>query len=393
MAEEEEFEFPIETDPELLLQEWVQEVQDYFPNFDPSPTSLAYRAASALCNMIGVGMDVAASVPPAIFRSMGQSLFEINPNDPMRATADTTWTAVNNAGYAPIPTGTIVSISGVLFETTQEVTFPSGTTVVTPIGIVALDEGTDANAKGGPGVAMVLEEAYDHIASVTMVGASIGGIDGETLEDYTIRLRETLRVLYPFVAVRGGDLEIIARTIPAIYRALSLDNYDLPTATSNVEGVATVILQGQDGEPVPQPVKDQYRDLIFPDDRRLVNHTLYITDPTYTTVNVNFSFTVYPGAEATVVADDAEAALAAFFNPVDWGKGVASGGPIGPDVWFNKPIISVYDIAGVLDQVVGLDRVTDITIGLGAATPTAGDKTMTGIGPLPRAGTMNGTAV
>lgn len=384
-----EFDFPIETDPDILFNNWIAEVRIYFPQFNPSPNSLAYAAARALCNMIATGTDVAAVVPPSIFRTVGSSLFEINPTDALPAVADTTWTAINNAGYDPIPAGTIVSISGVLFETTADVLFPSGTTVATPIGISALDAGTEASGLGAPGGVVTLEEGYDHVLSVTQLAATVGGQDGETTEAFTVRLRRTLRILYPFVAVSGTDLERLARTIPAVYRALSLDNYDYPTATANVAGVATVLLQGFDGLAVPAPIKDQYRALVEPDPRRLVNNVLYVQDATYVTVNSHFEFTVHPGFEPATVLAAAIAAVTDLLDKTKWGLPQSGEEPL----WTNKPIISVYDIAGRLDDVEGLDRVTLIQVGLNADPPTAGDKTMLGIAPLPVAGLITGTVV
>lgn len=384
-----EFDFPILTDPDVMFNEWVAEVRTYFPQFNPSPNSLAYATARALCNMIATGTDVAAVVPPSIFRTVGSSLFEISPLAALPATADTTWNAVDDAGYDTIPAGTVVSISGILFETTEDVAFPSGTTTVTPIGISALDEGIDANDLGSPGGVVILEEGYEYVDTVTQVATTIGGQDGETTEAFTVRLRRTLRVLYPFVAVNGTDLERIARTIPAVYRALSLDNYDYPSSTPNVAGVATVLLQGFDGLPVSSPIKDQYTALIQPDPRRLVNNVLYVEDPTYVTVNSHFEFTVHTGAEPSIVLPAAIAAVRDLLDPIKWGLPQSGEEPL----WTNKPIVSVYDIAGRLDGVEGLDRVTLIEVGLNADPPTAGDKTMAGIAPLPQPGVVTGTVV
>lgn len=385
---DDKFEFPIESDPDILLADWLEEVRQHFPNFNPAPNSLAYRSAAALASMIAVGMDVAAVVPNAIFRTVGQSLYGIQPLDPLPAVADTTWTAIDGTGHETIPAGTVLTVSGVLFETTEDILWPSGTTVVTPVGISAVDEGADANDLGVPGDPISLEEDYEFISSVVLVNKTLAGQDGETIADFMVRLRRTLRVYYPH-AVRGSDLELIARTLPGVYRALSIDNYDFPTSTPNVEGVATVFLQGFDGLAVPGPIKDDYESLILPDDRRLVNNVLYVEDPTFTPVNVNFSFTVHTGSEPAVVGVAAEAAVADLFDPIKWGLPSSGEEPL----WTNKTVVSVYDVAGALDRVEGLDRVTVITIGLNADTPTAGDKTLSGVGVLTTPGTINGTAV
>lgn len=384
-----DFDFPIRTDPDLLFNDWLAEVRVAFPQFNPSPNSLSYAVARALSHMIATGTDVAAVIPPAIFRTVISSLFEIAPYDALSAVADTTWTAIDDAGYDPIPAGTIVTIDGVLFQTTDDVLFPSGTTVVTPVGVAAMDEGAFANSLGSPGSTVVLEEGYEYIVSVTLVNSTLGGQDGETTEDFTSRARRTLRVLYPFVAVRASDLEIIARTVPGVYRALAIDLYDAPTSTPNVAGTATLLLQGFDGGAVPSIVKDAVTALIIPDSRRLVNNVLYIRDPTETPVNVTFKHTTYAGFEPASVTAAAEGAVALMFDPTRWGLPQSGEEPL----WTNKTIVSEYDIAGTLNDVEGLDRVTEIKLSLNADAVTVGDKTLTGIGPLTTPGTITGTAV
>lgn len=386
---DDDFEFPILTDPDIMLNDWLTEVRTFFPNFNPSPNSLTYAVARALSHMVATGTDVAVVVPPSIFRTVGNSLFEIAPLQPLPAVADTTWNAIDDAGYDTVPAGTIVSINGVLFETTVDVEFPSGTDVVTPVGISALDAGVAGNTIGSPGDSVTLEEGFEYVNNITLIATTIGGQDGETTDDFTVRLRRTLRVLYPFVAVRGSDLEIIARTVPGVYRALAIDNYDAPTSTPNVTGVATLLLQGFDGGPVASPVKDQVTALIIPDSRRLVNNILYLRDPAETPVNVTFSFTTFSGFEPTTVKAEAEGAVADMFDPTKWGLPSSGEEPL----WTNKPIVSVYDVAGTLDRVEGLDRVTDIKLGLNADAATAGDKNLTGLGPLTTPGTIVGTAV
>lgn len=185
--------YPITTDPDTLIQEFVEELQSYWPNWQPDQGSLSYRQAAALLNLIAEGRDLASLVPGEIFRTMGESLYNLPPNKAEPARADTTWVMRDNAGYGPIPVGTLVSVDGILFETTDEVSVPSGSTQATPIGIAALDAGAAASGLGAAGGVVELEEAFEFVAAVTLIDATSGGEDDEDQDAYMARLVDLLQ--------------------------------------------------------------------------------------------------------------------------------------------------------------------------------------------------------
>lgn len=388
--------YPIDTDPDDLLQEAIDELRSYWPNWEPNESSLAYRAMAALCRIIAEGRDVAAMVPEEIFRTIGRSLFNIAAIEATEATADTTWVMVDNAGYGPIPAGTLVSVEGRLFETTDDFSVPSGSTTETPVGIVALDAGADGSGLGAPGSAVSVEEAIDFVASVTLDAATAQGVDAEDNDLYVGRLRETLQ-LYTDTPIRASDLAKRARLRnQAVYRATAVDLYDADTDTANVEGHASVALQDENGDPVSAPVKDEVEEDLTGPEHRLLNSTIHIIDATYAFVDINFSAIAEEGSDPAEIDPAAEAAVSAMFEPNVWGL-PASGENRG---WTNKKTIRGYDIAAVINNVEGIGTVTDVQIKLRAADGvtvlrafSAADADLPGVVPLPRPGVIAGAVV
>lgn len=380
-------EFPIETDPNVLLNEVIEEVRANYPNWNPREGSLAFRAMAALCRMIAERADVAAAPQPSlIFRTLGESLHNLPPFGAFPARAETTWTAEDNAGYGPIPVGTILSIGDVLFETEDEVTFPSGTTVVGPIGIVAIDDGAAGNDLGAAAEPIDLEEQYPFVASVTLNSATSGGADAEAVDDYMARLRAELQLLTR-VPILGRDLAIRAKTHVGVERALVLDNYDAPTATHNVEGVATVVPIDSEGNNVPQATKDDLVEDLTSSGKRLLNGVIYVIDPTRTTVAVNVEAIGYPGIDVAAAEATAEEAVALLLDPANHGQP-----PSGERrEWINKTVISQFDVASAVDHTEAIDRVTMVEISLNGDAFQEADRNLPGVAPLPTVGAINVT--
>lgn len=379
-------EYPIETDPDALLQDFIAELQSYWPNYVPNEGSLAFRAASALIRMIAESREVASLIPREVFRVLGTELHGIPTDDALPATADVTMTARDNAGYGPMPAGTLLSLEGQFFETLDDVTWPSGTTVVNPVAIIATENGAASNNLGAPGDPVSLEEPFEYVASITLNATTSGGQDLEPLETYLDRLRERLTLLSPR-AITTQDLATLARSVTGVERALALKGYDPVAGTFGHEGVASVALVDAVGQPVPLATKDAVEALLLGPGDRLINSVIHMIDATYTAVDVTWEGVAYPSADLATVEAEGNAAVAALLDPNMHGQ------PLGGDerLWYQKAIISLYDVAGALDQIPGLDRVTLIEIGLAGGAQTAADHNLPGVAPLPTAGVLDGT--
>lgn len=374
--------FPLDSDPDDFLGQWLDLVRQYFPNFEPAEGSLTYRNAAALLTLLAVGIDVAANVPAEIFRTAGESLFNIRPRDGIQARADTTWTVRDGAGYS-IPAGALLSVDGALFETTDDINVAPTVTVVTPVPIVALDVGQAGSNLGAPGQVIVLEEAMEFVVTVELLSATTGGEDSETNEEYMDRLREELQLLTT-TPILPGDLAKLARTVTGVWRVAVIDLYDADTDTPNSPGHATLVLIDEAGEAVPVLTKDEVNALVTAGNRRLINAIIHVIDPTYTPVDITVDGIAYPDAVPADVAAAVETALNDFLDAGAWGLPRTGESR----EWINKTVVSLYDIAGAVDQVEGFDRATNIQIGLNGGAQASADANLPGVAPLPRVGAV-----
>jgi uncharacterized phage protein gp47/JayE len=382
---------PLVVDPSDMRDRMIRNLEARIPGWLPNIGSLdtALLEVHALEN--AALHEIASSVMDSIFRTAGASLFGLQPLDATFATADTTWTMIDAAGYT-IPAGTEVKVQvtgsdAVGFEVIEQVTVPPGSTATAAgeVQVAALVEGAAGSGLSG---AMLVVTPLDGVASIAIVGVTQGGRDAEEDADYLNRLvrriRRRDRLVLPI------DVEEAARDIPGVARALAIDNYipagpgGTPAANTAAPGALTVVAIDSLGETVSGAVKaDLLADLNANVETGFV---FYAMDPTYTTVNVTFTFTLAADSDAAVVETAAEAAVTAYLFPGSWGL------PPGGDValWLPKYKVRFGELYAVLNAVAGLDEVESLLINGAANT----DLTLGGtVARLPRPGTITGTAV
>lgn len=378
--------YPIKTDQEALIQQFVDELRVFWPNYVPSDSQLAYRGAVVLIGLIAEGLDVASLVPDEIFRTLGSKLHSLPPVEAAYATADTTWVMIDNAGYPVIPAGTLVSIDGVFFETTQDFNVPSLQTTKTPVGIKAIDAGTGPSNLGNVGAIVELEEGYSFVASITLNGPTVGGQDAEDIDTYMTRLRELFTLMTPR-AITASNLATLARTVGGVDAAVAVKGYNPADGTFNNAGYAAVAVRDALGELVPQPIKDAVAALIQGPSDRLVQHVINVINPTWTPVDVTWSGLCLPYADPVEVRDAGNGAVRTELDPALFG--LPSSGE--DKTWTLKSKIWHYDIAGALKNVEGLMEVISVTIGLNGGAQVEADVNLPGVVPLPRPGVILGT--
>lgn len=335
--------YPIDTDPDELLQQWIDEIRVYWPNWEPNENSLAYRGAAALCRLIAEGRDVAALVPEEIFRTIGRSLYNIAAIESSPARADTTWVMIDDAGYGPIPANTLVSVLGQMFETDEDISVASGETTITGVGITAIEDGAASSNLGAGGTVVDVEEAIGFVASVTLEGATAFGVDAEDNTDYLNRLKEILS-LYTDVPIHVEDLAKRARIrTTGVYRAVAVDMYDADTDDPDAEGHASVAGQDADGELLSADVKDALEEDLTGTKKRILNGTIHIIDPEYFFVDINWEGTALAFAETDDVRDAGDDQLTGKLAPNVWGST-----PNAQRDWVNKKTVKINDIVAWL---------------------------------------------
>jgi hypothetical protein len=154
------------------------------------------------------------------------------------------------------------------------------------------------------------------------------------------------------------------------------------------EKCVTVGVADENGNALSAPVKAEVKKYL--EERREVNYLIFVVDPTYTVLDVEFEVVRWPGWEASDVQARCIKAIEEFLNPGIWGRP-----PFGDKtVWYNRPLVKVNDIITVLGQVQGVKDVNSVKMRRHAigAYGTA-DITLTGVAALPKAGTLAGTVM
>lgn len=381
---------PLRSNSDELSLEMFNSLQGFRPDWVPSEGNLDVWIIRSMAAQSAELRDIASGALDSIFRWFGP-LVGVNPQDETPSTVASTWTMADNAGYT-VPAGTqvgIVSSTGAIvpFKTLSDFTVPTGSTVTATgaVSLVSIEAGEDTAGHGGAGVTAQLIDTLAFVSSVTLTGISTGGQDAEDDDAYLDRLSTRLQTLSDR-AILPGDFEILSMDNPTVFRALAIDGYNPANSSFGNERMIAIALQGTDGNPVDSATKaavDAYLQ-----SKREINFVVNVIDPTYTTIDVNFSFTVLTGYDGPSVEAEAEAVVANYLDPKNWGLN-----PNDSTAWDQKTVVRIYELVTLINNVQGVDYVTSVTQRTGAAAYAASDINLSGAAPLTRPGTINGTRV
>lgn len=369
----------IETDPDVLSQEFDSYLDSYFPGVEfaaGSPMAVIRDAWAQASSELGYQVNETDS---AIFRYFGP-LAGIEPNDPVSATGTTTWTMVDSASYE-IPAGTELDGVGTDGETvglaTIDTTTISGGSGTIEVQVVEPGEaGNDITGE------LTQVNAINGVVTVELDAATSGGSDGEADEDYEIRLSEILQLQSPS-PILPDDFAIFVRTqIPEIYSATAIDLYDAEHDLENVERCCTTAVKDVDGEELSTEIMDEAQALL--EAALMVNFLAFVIAPTYTTIDVNFTVTSLSDFDDDDVQSRAVSAVEEMLSPANFG--VPNGGD--PQVWVNTTVVRRYEIITALNNVEGVDYVGEVWIAKEGDTVGLLDIDLDGVAPLTRAGTV-----
>jgi hypothetical protein len=151
------------------------------------------------------------------------------------------------------------------------------------------------------------------------------------------------------------------------------------------ERTVVIAAVDDDGEPVLTSIKGNVADLLQA--MREINFVVLVIDATYTTIGVNYTAVAAEGWDADEVQDRADAALAEYLDPANWGL------PATGDqrLWLYRPTVRYLEVAEVLSNVEGLDYITLLQTKKNAGGFASVDITLDGQTPLTRAGTITGS--
>lgn len=350
---------PVETEPSEIALDAFAYLAANIPGWEPAEANLDTLLIEADAQETAVDRALLVEVSTEIFRYIG-SVFGVEPLDATPATVTSTWTMVDSAGYT-IPAGTQVALeapdgSTVGFRTTAEVTIPNGSSA-TAAGGVTLEAVEDGARTSGLSTIGGLIDQLAFVQSVALVGVTTGGVDGETNEEYVNRLAVRLR-LQSTSLILPRDFEIAARDHANVARAVAVDGYRADTLASGQERAISVAVVDAAGEPLSSPDKAEI-DADFQANRE-VNFLAFVMDPTYTIIDVIFAAKMLTGFVAADVEANAEAAIASFLSPANWGLPSSGDGDVD---WVNRTILRYQELATALNNVEGVDYYTTLTAG------------------------------
>lgn len=235
---------PLDTDNEIIFQDFVEFVQQYFPEWEASEGQLDVIIARYFSMQAAFVADMASRVERAIYRYFGASLAGVPPLPGSAATA-----LVHFDIYDPsippvdrtLPGGTLVGLTDrdgdiQMFATLDEAVVPAGDATI-ELQTQAIELGAISNNISGT---VVLIEQIDWISNANVVGVSSGGSDPEEDDVYMERLTQNLGLMAPR-PILAQDFAVMALNVPGVWRASVLDNFrpgnmEVQRLTSNYTG-------------------------------------------------------------------------------------------------------------------------------------------------------------
>lgn len=388
MSDREFINLDIAPDAEAMAQAIYDYLSSSFPGWAPAAGNVETRLADGTAALYAEVADLMSVVGEEIFRGFGQSVVNIPPIAGAKATATSTWTAQDNAGYT-IAAGTLVGLraagdSLLAFEVESEVVIPPGSTATAAgaVSLRALQDGTGGNDLAGPAEMI---DALGWVDSVVLVADTSGGVDAETNTDYLNRLSEELSLMTPRPIV-PRDFEVLARRNGSVHRALALDGWNPTAGTTGNERYVGLVLLDEDGADVDAGVKTEVEERL--DAMREANFVVDVGAPTFTAIDVTATVQLHPGFDPTAVDAAVTDRITEYLQPYNWGTPNYSGLTDPSVQWENKTVVRYLDIWSLIDNVPGVDYPTALTVEGGTVNVN-----LSGTVPVTQPGTIAVTAL
>jgi hypothetical protein len=378
----------------MLEEEMKAAVQARFPDYEPSPGNPEWWQAETLALKSEGLYDVAAVMLRSAFRAFGETIVGLEAIRAAPATVQSTWEAIDDDGPYEIPAGTKVDIvegdSAYGFRTVESVTIPAGKTTTEPgeVLLEAVLPGVDYNELSGD---PVLRDGLAKLKpdGITLDGVTANGVDEEDEDAYLTRLREELQTL-TMSAVKSRDYSILARRIPGVARAVTLDNYNPDDGTWDNPLMVAVAVADASNAALSAPVKEAAEELL--EDSSLEDVVTRVIDPTYTTVGAKLKVTVAAGYDKAATLAAVEEQVVSYLVSVGVPRdGISdSGSAVG---WELVDYVYLNEVLPAADQVAGVGRVVEIELSKNGGAFAKADVKLDGPAPLVKAGTIEVSAV
>jgi hypothetical protein len=364
-------------DAATMSLEALQRLQDRWDGWEPNDGDLEVIQIETLAPLVADAIDVASEVPDAIFRAYGTQLVGESYRVGTPAVGSATFAALDNAGYQSDDVVQI-ALAGQAFVTDDLLIIPAGQTEVTQT-ITALVEGDVANGLNGAADPIT---ALSWIDTITVTDLTGGGVEAEDDDAYQDRLSDFLQ-LQSTTLVTARDYELMALQQPGVGRA---------KATFDQARKVIVTVTDEDGEAVPQPIKDNLVALF--EGYRQVNTLYSVVDPLYTTITVTFQVVALPDYDNADLHDRAVAAVENWLSPASWGIPQGQREDAQTTTWLDSETIVRYSELLRVLSIDGVRYVDSANTRLnGGTADVALTATPTQPHPLTRPGSIDGTVL
>lgn len=400
------------TSMEETGMEYMQFAVDNWRRKAGNPDTIMIESAAQMLGELG---EQASMMPPEAMIYLGTTIYGIPVEAGLPATGVATLTFEADVPSYVVPAGAEVSVPSnvgpsVIFETVEQVSAPVGGGVVT-VDIVAQDVGVGGN--GAFGVAELVEP-FEGL-TLEVIGATDLGVDAETAQEYLNRLTTLLPIQAPR-PILPQDHATIAAINALVGRVTAIDLL-CPGTTAEPDAIrdpnevlyfagktppespptanlvdeprcTTVAITALDGTAPTEGLMQEVWDAL--DASREVNFLNYVIPPTYTSIDVRGNVKAYPGQGTDEeAADAAEAQIAEWLDPLTFGQ---IPGNATSKTWANDDRIRHDEAVDYANRGAGVWYTSNVQMKKSSdATWLDGDVLLTGVAPLPLAGTITFT--
>lgn len=294
------------------------------------------------------------------------------------------------AGSTFVLTTTAGDIS--LWDTVDDVPFTGGSTAAGAVKLVSQVPGDEFNDLTG--TLTLYQPVETWFGTGTVAAPSFGGVAAEDPVEYREKGARYLRTILPRF-VTADDLEaFVLDAHDDIARAMITETFD-PTDTTagplgTPKGLHFVVSPAKvNGDPVGVDPKAAINAI-----PKLSDVVLHIVDPAVRTVNVTATVIRRAEYSAAMTKAAAEDAIKAWLNPGAWGTDSTGE----QSSWKAERVVRVKEAEAVLVRPLEVHYVNPavpVTLQVVGAdgSPQTTDRTLVGLAPLAKAGTVNVTVL
>ena len=353
-------------------------------------------------------IDQASPVAPAVYSTIGETIYGIPRRPATSAVATATFTFATDTPPVMVDAQTQLMVpnpsgEAQVFLTQDDIVAPEGGGQV-QVGVIAQEPGAAAN--GSFGEADLVTD-IDGVDTVTVTSAQ-GGADEEDIDAYLDRLTSLLTLLSPR-PILPGDHATLASQVPGVGRAVAIDLY-MPAASedpvgdtdapeynpaggTNIPRCTTVAVTAANGAEADTALRQQVYEAL--DSQREVNFLNYVIAATYTMVDVQATVVCFPGFLPADVAQAAEDMMRTWLDPSMWGLMPGAGETTD---WAMDTKARIYEAVDFLNRAGGVFYVESVQLRgyPEGSTPGAWQTTdvdLPGAAPLPMPGEITVTAL